>query len=201
MLLNYPNSNKTYQKIISHANRGMSLEAIINDANKYYLENDIACIYKKYTPIGIVNVKDEKGTKVITKAYFKEASTLDYNGVYNGFYIEFDAKQTLNKTSFPLSNISSHQMKHIKNVIKQNGIIFLIIEINKEYYLLSGLDLLTFTNKETRKSIPYSYFKNNCIKIMFKNNILNYIESLDLLLGGNYDKVERNWFKVKKNKI
>lgn len=175
----------TYQKKISHANRGMSLEAIINDANKYYLENNIACVYKKHTPIGIVDVKEYHGNKVITKAFFKEASTLDYNGVYKGYYIEFDAKQTINNTSFPLSNISKHQIEHVNNVIKQKGIIFFIIEIHKKYYILYGKNLLTFINNQKRKSIPYDYFKNNCLEIKMKNNILDYIESLDKLLGGN----------------
>lgn len=197
MLLKYPNSSRSYQKKVSHANRGMSLEAIINDANNYYLENNIACIYKKYTPIGIVNVKNEKGNKIITKAYFKEISTLDYNGVYQGYYIEFDAKQTLNKTSFPLSNISNHQINHIKNVLNQKGIIFLIIEINKNYFLLTGKDLLTFIDYEKRKSIPYDYFTKHCIKIDFENNILDYIKSLDLLLGGNYEQTKKYSFKIK----
>lgn len=172
------------------------MEAIINDANNYYLNNSVACIYKKYTPIGIVNVKNEKGNKIITKAYFKEISTLDYNGVYRGYYIEFDAKQTLNKTSFPLSNISNHQIDHIKNVINQNGIIFLIIEINKSYYLLDGIKLIKFIENEKRKSIPNIYFEKNCIKINFKNSILDYIKSVDILLGGNYEQVEKNGFKT-----
>ena len=94
----YPNSNKTYKKKISHANRGMNLESLINEANKYYLDNDIAIIYKKPTPIGIVSVEDQNNTKIITKAYFKEPSTLDYQGIYKGYYIEFDAKQTLRET-------------------------------------------------------------------------------------------------------
>ena len=172
------------------------MEAIINDTNNYYLSNDIACIYKKYTPIGIVNVKNEKGNKIITKAYFKEISTLDYNGVYKGYYIEFDAKQTLNKTSFPLSNISNHQIDHIKNIIKQNGIIFLIVEINKSYFLLDGNNLIKFIDEEKRKSIPYSYFTNNCNQIRFENNILDYIKSVNLLLGGNYEQIEKNGFKT-----
>ena len=115
--MKYPNSNRTFQKRVSHANRGMDLEELINEANNYYLNNNIACIYKKYTPIGIIDVKEENGKKVITKAFFKEASTLDYNGVYKGYYIEFDAKKTNNSSSFPLSNISNHQIDHIKNII------------------------------------------------------------------------------------
>ena len=180
MLLNYPNSNKTYQKIISHANRGMSLEAIINDANKYYLENDIACIYKKYTPIGIVNVKDEKGTKVITKAYFKEASTLDYNGVYKGRYIEFDAKETMNKTSFPFSNVHEHQTKHIRNVLHHDGIAFLIIRMNSICYLLTGEDYIYYIDNTERKSISYDYIKEkgHIIKEGYQLP-LDYIKILD----------------------
>ena len=163
------------------------MEAIINDTNKYYLENNIACVYKKHTPIGIVNVNEEKGKKIITKAFFKEASTLDYNGVYKGKYIEFDAKQTLSKTSFPLSNISKHQIKHIKNVIFHEGIIFLIIEINKKYFMLDGKSLLIFLNDSKRRSIPFNYFQNECFEIKFINNILNYIKPLNDLLGGSYE--------------
>ena len=43
-------------------------------------------------------------------------STLDFNGIYQGKYIEFDAKETNNKTSFPLSNVHPHQIKHIRNM-------------------------------------------------------------------------------------
>ena len=39
MKMNYPNSiNKEYHKVISHANRGMDLEAIINETNEYLRE-------------------------------------------------------------------------------------------------------------------------------------------------------------------
>lgn len=185
--MKYPNSNRTFQKRVSHANRGMDLEELINEANNYYLSNNIACIYKKYTPIGIIDVKEENGKKVITKAFFKEASTLDYNGVYKGYYIEFDAKKTNNSSSFPLSNISNHQIDHIKNIIYHHGVIFLIIEMNKTYFLLDGSMLIDFINNNQRKSIPFSFIKEKGINIKIKRNILNYIESLDILLGGNYE--------------
>ena len=48
--MNYPNKiNKTYKKTISYANRGMDLENLINQINEFYLENNIAVIYKKPT--------------------------------------------------------------------------------------------------------------------------------------------------------
>ena len=91
--MKYPgNIKKTFKTSINYRNRGMDLEALINDACKYYLDNDIAVIYKKPTPIGIVEV--DYSRMVIKKAYFKEASTLDYNGLYKGKYVEFDAKES-----------------------------------------------------------------------------------------------------------
>ena len=187
----YPNSNKTYKKKISHANRGMNLESLINEANKYYLDNDIAIIYKKPTPIGIVSVEDQNNTKIITKAYFKEPSTLDYQGIYKGYYIEFDAKQTLNKTSFPLSNLSHNQISHIKKIINHKGISFLIININDEHYLYKGEDLIDFINCEKRKSIPYKEIIKSGYKIDL-NIILDYIKIVDLIIGGKNEKIQRH---------
>ena len=50
--LNYPNNiKKNYHKLVSYANRGMDLENLINKTNESLIENDIAIIYKKPTPI------------------------------------------------------------------------------------------------------------------------------------------------------
>ena len=35
-----------------------------------------------------------------------------------GYYIEFDAKETRSKTSFPINNIHKHQIEYIRKVIK-----------------------------------------------------------------------------------
>ena len=189
--MRYPNSNKTYQNKVSHANRGMALEELINDANNYYIENDIALIYKKPTPIGIVSVNNDIGSKMITKAFFKEPSTLDYSGIYKGKYIEFDAKQTKSLSSFPLSNISPHQLEHMQKVIQHQGITFLIIEIVSNYYLLDGRSIFQFMGNNKRKSIPLNYIKNNGYKINgFKNIRLNYIEMVDKILEALNEKVE-----------
>ena len=165
--MNYPNNcKKTYNKLnISHSNRGMNLENALNISNKYYLEKDIALIYKKPTPIGIVDVSYKNKKKIIEKAYFKEHSTLDYNGLYRGKYIDFDAKETLNKTAFPLSNIHKHQETHIRNVIRHNGIVFLIIKMNNIPYLLTGEDYIDYIDTTTRKSISYKYILEKAHKI------------------------------------
>ena len=142
--MQYPNNiKKSYTKLsVSHSNRGMNLENALNISNEYYLRNDKALIYKKPTPIGVVDVSYKNHKKIIEKAYFKEQSTLDYNGLYRGRYIEFDAKETLNKTAFPLSNIHEHQTNQIRSVIKHGGIIFLVIRMNNINYLLTGEDYI-----------------------------------------------------------
>ena len=92
--MQYPNNiKKNFTKLsVSHSNRGMNLENALNLTNDYYLKTDLALIYKKPTPIGVVDVSYTNNKKIIEKAYFKEQSTLDYNGLYRGKYIEFDAK-------------------------------------------------------------------------------------------------------------
>ena len=158
------------------ANRGMVLENDINVTNEYYIEKGIALIYKKPTPIKITKVNYDKSK--ITEAFFESPSTLDYNGLYKGKYIEFDAKETQRKTSFAFANIHNHQLEHIKRVYKLNGVVFLIIRfvLLNETYILMGHDLLEFIDNNTRKSIPYSYIKEKGYPIELK-----YIPRLDYL--------------------
>lgn len=164
----------------NYGNRGMVLEEDINETNKYYLDNNIAVVYKKPTPVKILHL--DYSTNKITNAFFEAQSTLDYNGVYKGRYIEFDAKETKNKTSFPLANIHHHQIKHIRNIIANGGICFLIVrfvDINKNFVLF-GQDLLNFIENEKRKSIPLSYFIDNCkiLELKYKPR-LDYIKIIN----------------------
>lgn len=161
----------------SYKNRGMFLEKLLTDTNTYYLSIDKALIYKKPTPIKVLNVSYPcNKSALIDKAVFENISTLDYNGIYKGKYIEFDAKECKSTTSFPLSNIKSHQLSHIRNVIRHGGIIFLIIYMNKEFYLLKGQTLLDYIELNERKSLPISFIKEAAYKI---NE--TYIPSVDYL--------------------
>ncbi len=183
--MKYPNNIKrSYNAFVSYANRGMDLESYIDEANKYYLEQDIAIVYKKPTPIAVVKQEGKK----ITNAYFKEQSTLDYVGIYKGHYIEFDAKVTKNKTSFPLSNIHDHQIKHIQKIINHNGMAFIIISMNSKYFLLDGNTLINFINNFERKSIPYEYIVNNSFEIFYNyNKGLDYINKVNIILEDKYE--------------
>ncbi|MFA9556192.1 Holliday junction resolvase RecU [Evansella sp. AB-rgal1] len=169
MQFRYPNGKKFVPKRIvnkqsdvikdeRYSNRGMTLEEDINNTNEYYRAHGIAVIHKKPTPLQIVNVSyPKRSAAVVTEAYFKKPSTTDYNGVYKGKYIDFEAKETRNKTRFPLQNFHDHQINHITEVIKHGGIAFTILRftILDEDYLVYGEDLLPyFSGKATQKSIP-----------------------------------------------
>ena len=154
----------------------MGLESDINLTNEYYIKEKKAYIYKKPTPIKISKV-DYSRSKIV-EAFFDTQSTLDYNGIYKGKYIEFDAKETNNKTSFPLANIHNHQIEHIKNILSQNGVVFLIVRFNliDKNYLLMGKDLIDFIDCNDRKSIPIDYFEDKAYNLEVK-----YIPRLDYL--------------------
>ncbi len=169
-------------KLINYGNRGMTLESDLNLTNDYYKENNIALIYKKPTPIKVLKVNETKTR--IKDGYYEQKSTLDYNGVYHGKYLEFDAKETNSKTSFPITNIHPHQIDHIKNVMRHQGIVFLIIRFNyhNKTYLLPGNNLIEFLNTNERKSIPLEYFQNNCKEIILKYRPrLDYLKIIDIL--------------------
>ena len=157
-----------------------------NSSNKYYLDNDIAVIYKKPTPIKVVKVDYNKriNTK-ITEAYYEIPSTTDYNGIYKGKYIDFEAKETKSKTSFSLNNIHKHQIDHLIKVKNHGGISFLIIRfttINKTF-LLETQKLEEFLYNNERKSIPLSYINDNGYLINENYNPrLEYIKIVDEII-------------------
>lgn len=152
-------SERNTLKTETYRNRGMTLEEDLNVTNLYYLERKIAIIHKKPTPIQIVNVDyPKRSAAVIKEAYFKQASTTDYNGIYKGKYIDFEAKETKFTTSFPLKNFHKHQISHMKDILNQDGVCFVILRFTslEEIYLLEAKFLLEFWERMEdggRKSI------------------------------------------------
>lgn len=160
-MVGYPNQKKTFTKRKqSQSRRGMKLEQILNETNEYYLTHDIAMIYKKPIPIQIVKVDyPTRSGAVIKEAYYKVPSTTDYNGIYQGYYIDFEAKETQNITSFPLNNIHPHQIEHLINVDAHGGISFVLIYAKAldQIYLLpaKALEKFHLRSKTGRKSIRF----------------------------------------------
>ncbi|GIN21082.1 Holliday junction resolvase RecU [Siminovitchia fordii] len=176
-------------KEIIYSNRGMTLEEDLNETNQYYLANGLAVIHKKPTPVQIVHVDYAKrSTAVIKEAYFRQASTTDYNGISNGRYIDFEAKETKNPTSFPLKNFHVHQIEHMKNVINQNGIAFVIIRFStsEEIFLLEGEYLFRY----------WDCMENGGRKSITKEELATYGHSIEIGWAPRIDylKVIRNLY-------
>lgn len=192
MSINYPDGRKskaTKNNLINRkggaANRGMRLESLINAANSHYFDNNIALITKRPTPINVVKIDYNKGAKIID-AYFEKQSTTDYNGIYLQKYLDFEAKSTRQKTSFPLNNIYEHQLGHLAKVIEQGGIAFFIIEfvLHDEIYVFSAEKLLNFIKMNKRKSLPYETIKKDGILVPLSiNPVLNYLPAVKKLFN------------------
>lgn len=170
-----------------YSRRGMSLEEEINQSNEYFLAKDLAVIYKKPTPIQIVNVDYPKRSRaVIKEAYFRQASTTDYNGVYRGYYVDFEAKETKNKLSFPLKNFHQHQINHFKKCLKQDGICFVIIKfstLNRYFVTPASLIINHFEQHDDRKSIKLSEIVAKSIEIKSGfHPSLPYLAAIDQLI-------------------
>lgn len=200
MEFHYPNGKKFIRpnkdisagrgklKDFTYSNRGMTLEEDLNETNEYYLQRGIAVIHKKPTPVQIVNVDyPKRSAAVIREAYFKQASTTDYNGVYKGRYVDFEAKETRFKTSFPLKNFHKHQIEHIRQVLDQGGIAFVILRFStlETVFLLEGKHLLDFWGRMEsggRKSVTLSEIEQvgHTISLGFQPRI-DYIKVIEKL--------------------
>lgn len=197
--MNYPNGTKRNTLTRQNprtgqgfANRGMTLEEDINITNKYYLETNLAIVHKKPTPVQIVNVNyPKRSAAVITEAYFQQASTTDYNGIYKERYIDFEAKETNNKTSFPLANFHDHQIKHMQSIIDHGGICFILLRFNAhdETFFVKVEKLLAYWNDQLdggRKSIPYQDIKNSSFLIPFHYQArVDYLKAIDAIYFSN----------------
>ncbi len=188
-MINYPTKRL---KVSDHAlnkntaNRGMSLEDDLNTTNQSYLNDNRALIYKKPTPVQVVKVDYPARNKAkITEAYYKIASTTDYNGIYKSRYIDFEAKESRSRTSFVLANIHQHQIDHMRRVVEHGGIAFLIIRFTSldETYLLFIEDYLEFVKLNKRKSLPYKWILEKAYRINYHLlRPVDYLKVLDNVL-------------------
>ncbi len=196
-MVNYPHKLKAKSSInrpvpgmINFANRGMSFEKMINESNSYYLSRGLAVIHKKPTPVQIVRVDyPQRSRAKIVEAYFRQASTTDYSGVYRGHYIDFEAKETRQKKSMPMKNFHSHQIEHMEAVLEQKGICFVLLHFSslRETYLLPASYLIEFYKIDKGgKSMPLTYIQEHGYPIeMQQLPSIPYLEIIEQkLLGG-----------------
>ncbi len=190
-IVNYIKKESNKNKNFNKSNLGQSFENDINIANKYYLDNNIAVIYKKPTPIQVVKVDYPSRNKAkITEAYYKTPSTTDYNGLYLNKYIDFEAK-SCKELTFSFERIYPHQIEHLNKINSLGGIAFLLIEFSSinEVYLFKSSDLYKLyldSINGLRKSIKYETIKELGYLINSNNFIrLNYLEQVNKIIDSN----------------
>jgi len=201
MVINYPTKkDNARQKTAIHSSskRGMSLENLINQANQYYLAHEIATIHKKPTPVQVVRVDYQKRSRAkIIEAYYSTPSTTDYNGVYNGLHIDFEAKET-KLGSFPLHNLHLHQIEHMEHVLRQRGICFTIIYYKKfeTFFLIPAEHIIRLYRNnqfvQKKKPIPFALAQEIGFEISTTGYpLLDYIATVAKYLSGVEESVRQ----------
>lgn len=192
ILYSYPNkktkSEKVFVDVNNTSSKGMDFEAEISKANDYYYTNNIANIHKKPTPIKVMKVSNYKegvyNKTKITSAVFEKKSTTDYNGVYKGYYVDFEAKETVGKSFNIKSNLHGHQIEHLISVKKHGGLSFVLISM-RYYNKVFAIDIeQILRHQKTLIGIDYLYEKG--YELTSDNTLyLNYLEYVDNLIERN----------------
>lgn len=144
---------------MTYANRGMGFETLIDHSNAMYKSKGIALIHKRPTPVKILG----RNSRGMINGFLEKASTVDYDGVYKGMPIAFEAKSTKELRRFDLKNIADHQIEHLAEFDKHDGISFILVEFARHgtVYLLLYETLEHYWHKAQRggrKSIPIEDF-------------------------------------------
>ncbi|TBX83994.1 Holliday junction resolvase RecU [Bacillus cereus] len=113
---------------MGQGNRGMAFEKLINLSNEMYQREGVALINKRATPVKVLK---SVGGRVLN-GFYEAKSTVDYDGVYKGRAVAFEAKSTQSLTRFDLSNIAQHQLDYLEKAEKMGAICFFLIEFSKD---------------------------------------------------------------------
>ena len=157
----------------THANRGLSFEKEIENKCSEYHKQKIALIHKVPTEFKLIR----KGAKIINAFPVKDSDFVDFIGIYNQKGIAMECKETKNKTSFPLSNISEYQLDFLDLWELLGGKSYFLIRFsthNKVFIIPYGQfnDIIKTID---RKSIPYDWFLQNTTEVI-DYDFLAYIE-------------------------
>ncbi|PAE96754.1 Holliday junction resolvase RecU [Shouchella clausii] len=166
---------------------GNSFEYLIDLVNSQYNAKRIAVINKRPTPMKIVKrLGIKRGTENFV-AIFDKKSTVDYDGVYAGKAIAFEAKTILNLQRFDLKRIQPHQLEHLKRTEEQGGVAFFLIEFQSTrttYYVpLSMINkYVADMERGGRKSISLDDFAVYAYEVRRGRVPLDYLAVVDKLL-------------------
>ena len=133
-------------------------------------ENSIKKVNYKYRKDKLAVIEYHE---IPVKGNILKQSTVDFTGVYgpNGKGIAFDAKQTGETTSFPLSNMKQHQVEFLRYWDKVGGDAYIFIQFYnvqgfEEFYMTPISLILKYWDdrKKGRKSVPLADFQKTWIR-------------------------------------
>jgi len=183
MKTKYPDPGLNNLKPTKIKTHGMMFENALNVSNEYYRIHNRAIIYKKPTPIQVVKVDYPVRNKArIVEAYYRKPSTTDYNGIYRGRYIDYEAKET-NNLRFAFRHIFPHQVNHLTKVSSHGGIAFIIIfykKVNEIYIIDIGEFNKLYSDKTREQSISLETAR--AIGIIVSQGYtppINYLKAVD----------------------
>lgn len=163
--------------------RGMPFENLINMSNAIYERKGRAVINKRPTPMKIIG--RTKGGQHL--CVFSEKSTVDYDGVYKGKSIQFEAK-SIKEKRFPLNKVTGGQVEFLNRSEAQGAICFLLIEMRarQTIYLVPNQMLQKYireAEKGARKSIPLDDMEVYAWAVESRNGIpLDFLQVVDKLI-------------------
>lgn len=167
---------------MGYGNRGMAFEQLLNIVNKQYSNKGIALINKRPTPVKVLK---SKGTRVLS-GFYESKSTVDYDGVYEGRAIAFEAK-SVDAKRFDLKNVQAHQLAYLEKAARNGAITFFLIEIRPQqavYYvpleMMQGY--MERAKKGGRKSIPLDELEIYAYEVeQGRGVLLDYLAIVDKL--------------------
>lgn len=153
------------------------MEKLLDQTHLEYRAKGIADIRKVPTPVKILGYN-----KGMVKGYTQSGEWVDYLGICNGRALIFDAKQTNERTRFPLDNVADHQYNILESWHHKGAHAFLIVRFDKldQTYLLP-FELLREAwegyKGDGRKSIPIDTFITECEEIYTEKGMpLHYLK-------------------------
>lgn len=160
--------------------RGDGFQQIINASNEQYSNRGLAVI---------IEVTAKASKRPDGTFYYKPksiaTSSLDYIGAANGIPITFDAKETRERSRFPLKNIKPHQVQIAENFNKHGVSFFLVnfVMLGKCYRL--HMDIFTdwwngYISKAGPASIPLEVFEKQCDLVRPERGIfIDYLKGIE----------------------
>lgn len=169
--------------IVNYANRGMAFEEAIDYTNAIYEQKGIAVINKRPTPIRVTSMKNGR-----VQGFFEKPSTVDYDGIYKGRSIVFEAK-SVGQNRFPLKNLPEHQAKYLFKTARHGAISFLLVEFRKtgEIYIMFAETLERYwrlgqKNVRGARSLAQEAFERDGYSVLSGRVPIDFIGAIERVL-------------------